>query len=61
MTTSWRELNKKGLTFTEDELNEMLQQEIARFKRVSILKRLHQRLGVVRQQREWNSILEMIK
>lgn len=60
MPISWRELNDKGLTYTEEQLNEMMEYEIAYGKRMMILKRLHQRLGVLRQQREWNFILGMV-
>jgi hypothetical protein len=49
---TWRSLNQKLSSLSEDELKGMLEEELQGAKRVSILQRLHQRYCTLRQTRE---------
>ena len=49
---SWRKLNDKLATMTEAQVLDLLNQERAGAKRISILERLHQRYTALRASRE---------
>jgi hypothetical protein len=57
---SWRVLAVSLPHLTEEQVNNAIEHEIKNGKRKSMLKRLHQRIGVLRQAREWENILERI-
>lgn len=50
--TSWAELNKTIRFLTENQLNTMINCELIGAKRPDILKRLHQRMSKLRNERE---------
>lgn len=56
--SSWRTLSVSIKHYTEEQLREMLTHELKHGKRKVVMKRLHQRLGVLRQAREWDTILK---
>lgn len=58
MKDTWRSLNQKLSSLTEDELKGMLEDELQGAKRVSILQRLHQRYCTLRQTRERIDLLK---
>ena len=55
--TNWRRLNKELALLDEAKVLEMLTQERAGRKRISILERLHQRYTTLRAARERREIL----
>jgi hypothetical protein len=55
---SWRTLNEKLNTLTEAELMELLVDEVAFHKRVSMLERMHQRYSILRTARERADLLK---
>lgn len=57
MALTWRSLNDKIHTLTEEEVLELLNQERAGAKRISFLERLHQRYSMLRVARERIEIL----
>jgi hypothetical protein len=54
---NWRELNDLLCTFSENELQRMIEEERKGARRQSILRRLHQRYCMVRAIRERAAIL----
>lgn len=52
MNITWRELNDKIHTFSEEEILSMLNAERAGRKRITLIQRLHQRYNVLRTTRE---------
>ena len=58
MKDTWRSLNQKLSSLTEDELKGMLEDELQGAKRVSILQRLHKRYCMLRQTRERIDLLK---
>ena len=58
MNTNWRKLNKELALLDEAKVLEMLNQERAGRKRISILERLHQRYTSLRAARERMEILK---
>ena len=58
---SWRDLNKMIGTLTEEQLKGLLIHELNNGKRKATAKRIHQRLGIVRQEREWKEIEDSIQ
>lgn len=61
MKYSWRPLSTKLKFMTEDEVQKLLDDEIAVHKRPAIAQRLHQRYCTLRAQRERADIMERIK
>lgn len=61
MNFNWRQLNKELALFSEEQVLELLTQERAGRKRVSILERLHQRYTALRAARERVEILREAK
>lgn len=57
MQTTWRKLNKDLGLLDEEQVRAMLDEERAGAKRISILKRLHQRYAALRTERERLEIL----
>ncbi len=55
---SWRALNDKLSSLTEDEVMALLTEERATTRRVSFLQRLHQRYCALRDARERREILQ---
>jgi arsenate reductase-like glutaredoxin family protein len=55
---TWRELNKSLSSLSEDETKKLLNDELATFKRLSIIKRLHQRYNALRVARERVEIMK---
>lgn len=49
---NWRKLNKEIALMSEDQVLDLLNQERAGAKRISILERLHQRYTALRTSRE---------
>ncbi len=49
---NWRKLNKEIALMSEDQVLDLLNQERAGAKRISILERLHQRYTALRASRE---------
>ena len=49
---NWRKLNKEIALMSEDQVLDLLNQERAGAKRISILERLHQRYTTLRTSRE---------
>lgn len=58
MTLSWRKLNDKLSTMTEQEVLALLDNERQTTKRVTVLERLHQRYTTLRAARERAEILK---
>lgn len=58
MIDTWRSLNQKLSSLTEEEVLALLNAERAGAKRISMLQRLHQRYCILRQTRERLEILE---
>ena len=52
MSMNWRKLNKEIALMSEDQVLDLLNQERAGAKRISILERLHQRYTALRASRE---------
>ena len=49
---NWNQLNAFLRTFSEEELKEMIDSELKGARRLSVVKRLHQRYCIVRATRE---------
>lgn len=58
--TSWRALNRRLRTLTEDELKRLLIEEISGQRREFVAERLHQRFTMVRAARERRELMEQI-
>lgn len=58
--TSWRALNRRLRTLTEDELKRLLVEEIDGQRRVFVAERLHQRFTTVRATRERREIMDAL-
>ena len=58
MQTNWRKLNKELALLSETEVLELLEQERAGRRRLSILERLHQRYTTLRAARERMELLK---
>ena len=54
---NWRKLNKEIALMSEDQVLDLLNQERAGAKRISILERLHQRYTALRTARERMELL----
>jgi hypothetical protein len=52
----WTTLNRVLNMLTEDDVNAMLEHELATKKRRTISRRLHERYGILRSKREWAEI-----
>lgn len=55
---NWRKLNKELALMSEDQVLDLLNQERAGAKRISILERLHQRYTAMRTARERMELLK---
>ena len=55
---NWRTLNDRLCTYTESELLLLIESERQTARRLSVLKRLHQRYSIVRAARERHDLLE---
>jgi hypothetical protein len=58
MQITWRKLNERMATLTEEEVVDMLEYERAHDKRVKMLLRLHQRANSLRVARERIELLK---
>lgn len=58
MQMNWRKLNKEIALMSEDQVLDLLNQERAGAKRISILERLHQRYTALRTSRERMELLK---
>ena len=58
MQITWRKLNERMATLTEEEVMEMLEYERTHDKRVKMLLRLHQRANSLRVARERIELLK---
>ena len=54
---TWRELNKRLLSLTEEEVLRLLNEEREGLARATVLTRLHQRYSVLRNTRERMNLL----
>ena len=61
MKNTWRSLNDRLPTLTEDEVLGMLNNERQTLKRVSVLERMHQRYNTLRVARERLELLKEAK
>ena len=61
MKNTWRSLNDRLPTLTEEEVLDMLNNERNTLKRVSMLERLHQRYNTLRVARERLELLREAK
>ena len=61
MKNTWRSLNDRLPTLTEEEVLGMLNNERQTLKRVSVLERMHQRYNTLRVARERMEILKEAK
>lgn len=57
---TWKELNDRLADFTEQEVKDLLEDEIANARRSTILVRLHQRYTTLRMLRERAALMEII-
>lgn len=57
---SWRELNSKIGSLSEQELLDLIEQELKGDQRTTVLVRLHQRYTMVRAMRERNEMIEKL-
>ena len=55
---NWRKLNKEIALMSEDQVLDLLNQERAGAKRISIMERLHQRYTALRTSRERMELLK---
>ena len=53
---TWRELNAVLRDMTEDQILKLLEDEQELHRRVTVLRRLHQRYNIVRMKRERNEM-----
>jgi len=58
---TWRVLNNELHSFSEEKVLSLLNEELAGEKRLSILRRLHQRYSILRADRERIEILSQAK
>ena len=58
MQLNWRKLNKELALMSEDQVLDLLNQERAGARRISILERLHQRYTALRTARERIELLK---
>ena len=61
MKNTWRSLNDRLPTLTEEEVLDMLNKERNTLKRVSMLERMHQRYNTLRVARERLELLKEAK
>lgn len=61
MKNTWRSLNDRLPTLTEEEVLDMLNNERQTLKRVSMLERMHQRYNTLRVARERLELLKEAK
>lgn len=57
---TWKALNDQLADFTEQEVKDLLEDEIANARRSTILVRLHQRYTTLRMLRERAALMEII-
>lgn len=57
---NWRELTSRLGSLREDELEQMIQDELAGPKRLTLLVRMHQRYSVLRSLRERQEMTRMV-
>jgi len=57
---NWRSLNEQLNGLSENELRKMIDEEMSRGKRTSIIVRLHQRYTTLRASRERRELLEKL-
>ena len=60
MKVNWFELNAVLPLRTEEQVAQMLEDDVTKYKRPTILVRLHQRYTALRAQRERKELLERI-
>jgi plasmid maintenance system killer protein len=58
---NWRELQRNFKTYTETDLQKMLEHEMKTQKRVSLVERIHQRLCALRAARERADLFARMK
>jgi plasmid maintenance system killer protein len=58
---NWRELQRNFKTYTESDLQKMLEHEMKTEKRVSLVERIHQRLCMLRAARERAELFARLK
>jgi hypothetical protein len=58
---NWRELQRNFKTYTEADLQKMLEHEMKTEKRVSLVERIHQRLCALRAARERADLFARLK
>jgi plasmid maintenance system killer protein len=58
---NWRELQRNFKTYTETDLQKMLEHEMKTQKRVSLVERIHQRLCALRAARERADLFARLK
>lgn len=58
---NWRELQRNFKTYTEADLQKMLDHEMKTEKRVSLVERIHQRLCMLRAARERADLFARLK
>ena len=58
---NWRELNKRLSGMNEEEVQAMLDAEMAADRRVTVVERLHQRVSALRVTRERLALLQACK
>ena len=58
---NWRELQRNFKTYTEADLQKMLEHEMKTEKRVSLVERIHQRLCALRAARERADLFPRLK
>lgn len=58
---SWRNMSAQLTKLSEDDIERMLADEVEHHKRTAVARRLHQRLCILRANRERTVIMERIK
>jgi plasmid maintenance system killer protein len=58
---NWRELQRNFKTYTETDLQKMLEHEMKTQKRISLVERIHQRLCALRAARERADLFARLK
>jgi hypothetical protein len=58
---NWRELQRNFKTYTETDLQKMLEHEMTTGRRISLVERIHQRLCALRAARERADLFARLK
>jgi hypothetical protein len=61
LNPTWREIGRNLMTYTEPQLQEMIELELDSLRRVRVVERLHQRFCALRDNRERQELFARLK